>query len=612
MRWAELPGRLLGPMFALDAARVGRRRSTFVVRWLYLGVLLVVLGLYFWDWSGRSLRGTRVAPQVLASFAEEFFWAYAVTQFLVVAALTPALTAAAITDEKERKTLDFLLVTDLSPREIVFGKLASRAGVLFTLVLAGLPVVSLIQFFGGIDPQLPLAAAGVTLATVASLAAVAVACSALVGRTRDAVVLAYGLPVAYLILSAVVLNQAELGERFHKREFAVTVAGWKVTTVNAAEALAAGNIFVLAERYDRGATDVPRDAARYGAFHVLVAVAGFALAAGRLRATARGASGRPRGKVGQLVAWASGKRTTARPHPPVTDEPVAWREVYVEPGSGAGWVRRLLAAGVVFAVVWPLLAIIGNTLIGQTWHGSSRNPEPLRSFQEGIRLWVCGVTGGLGTLMLLSAAVRGAASVAGEKDRDTWASLLTTPLTASEILCGKWRGCVWGQRHALYLLGGVWAVGVVTVSVNPVALALTAVALAAYLSAFAWLGISYSIAARNARVATAQAVPTAILAGGGFWVVLGCCGGLMAGAGELLIYPGLAVLAATPPVVLGGLPAVTFRDVLDVLDSTRPRIHAVALALFAGYAVGTTVWFCAAAGLKARSIDLLTKDANRG
>ena len=70
---------------------------------------------------------------------------------LVVVALTPAFTAAAITDEKERKTLDFLLVTDLSTREIVFGKLAARAGALFTLVLAGLPILSLIQFFGGIE-----------------------------------------------------------------------------------------------------------------------------------------------------------------------------------------------------------------------------------------------------------------------------------------------------------------------------------------------------------------------------------------------------------------------------------------------------------------------------
>src|SRR5207302_807197 len=152
-RWAALPERLLGPMFTLDAVRVGRRHSTFVVRWLYLGGLAVVLFIFFSRWSNRIDRAS-AAPAVLVGVAEDFFRVYAVTQFLVVAALTPAFTAAAITDEKERRTLDFLPDTALTAREIVLGKLASRSGLRFALVLAGLPVLSLVQFFGGIDPAL--------------------------------------------------------------------------------------------------------------------------------------------------------------------------------------------------------------------------------------------------------------------------------------------------------------------------------------------------------------------------------------------------------------------------------------------------------------------------
>src|SRR5205814_729424 len=101
----------------------------------------------------------------------------------------------------------------------------------------------------------------------------------------------------------------------------------------------------------------------------------------------------------------------------------------------------------------------------------------------------------------------GAGAIAGEKDRDTWTSLLATPLGTHEILVGKCYGCVFGQRDAMYLLAAVWAVGVLTMSVNPFAVALAAGALAIYLVAFAWLGIACSVTARNTRTAIARAVP---------------------------------------------------------------------------------------------------------
>src|SRR5262249_22890242 len=142
-----------------------------------------------------------VIHKILANFAEEFFRVSAVPQFVIVCALTPAFTAAAITDEKERKTLDFLLVTDMSAREIIFGKLGARVGILCTFVLAGLPIVSLIQFFGGIDPRYVLIAAAMTPGTSLTLAALGVACSVAMPRTRESVVLTYALQAAYVYVS---------------------------------------------------------------------------------------------------------------------------------------------------------------------------------------------------------------------------------------------------------------------------------------------------------------------------------------------------------------------------------------------------------------------------
>jgi ABC-type Na+ efflux pump permease subunit len=55
--------------------------------------------------------------------------------------LTPAYLASAIVQEKERRTIEFLLITDLSSREIVLGLAFSRLALLALVLLAGLPIL---------------------------------------------------------------------------------------------------------------------------------------------------------------------------------------------------------------------------------------------------------------------------------------------------------------------------------------------------------------------------------------------------------------------------------------------------------------------------------------
>ncbi len=48
------------------------------------------------------------------------------TQLMIILILVPAYLAPAIAQERERKTLDYLLVSELSDREIVLGKWGAR------------------------------------------------------------------------------------------------------------------------------------------------------------------------------------------------------------------------------------------------------------------------------------------------------------------------------------------------------------------------------------------------------------------------------------------------------------------------------------------------------
>ena len=98
-------------------------------------------------WAG--IRENMAPQQKYSLLAESFFGSFMFIQLLAVSILTPAYVASSIADEKERKTLEFMLATDLRNREIVLSKLFSRLANLTLFILTGLPILSILQFLGG-------------------------------------------------------------------------------------------------------------------------------------------------------------------------------------------------------------------------------------------------------------------------------------------------------------------------------------------------------------------------------------------------------------------------------------------------------------------------------
>src|SRR5262249_49676785 len=133
---------LLGPVFGYDLVRTTRRGRYAALRAVYaVALLLFIVATYRVQPAlDRNPWGAPVTGG-MARFAETFCFTYLAVQFLAVVALTPAYVAGAVADEKDRKTLDFLLATDLRDREIVLGKVASLVANLGLILLTGLPVL---------------------------------------------------------------------------------------------------------------------------------------------------------------------------------------------------------------------------------------------------------------------------------------------------------------------------------------------------------------------------------------------------------------------------------------------------------------------------------------
>ena len=126
-------------------------------------------------------------------------------QLIAILLLIPPLFGGAITDEKQRKTLHYLMASRLSGAEIVLDKVLGRLPHLGIFLAIGIPIMSILGgLFGGISVEYVAIAYVGTFSTGAFVVALTVLISTLVRRVRQAVVISYLLMMAWLFLPSVI------------------------------------------------------------------------------------------------------------------------------------------------------------------------------------------------------------------------------------------------------------------------------------------------------------------------------------------------------------------------------------------------------------------------
>jgi ABC-type transport system involved in multi-copper enzyme maturation permease subunit len=566
---------LFGPVLFYELLRIGRRGRYIAVRCLYVLALLVFLLFVYAVWRDAVLiaEGT-IAQRDLANFAASFFYVFALLQLSVVYLLTPAYTAGALAEEKERGTLEALLATDLRGREIVLGLFLARLANLTLLLLAGLPVLSFLQFVGGVDPNLVVSSFAATGCTMVSLASVSFLCSLYARRSRDAIVRSYLLSVGFLVLSG--LSWLLLVPQLQLAAFPSTETFESpVTLEDVVRGVNGGNIFsvvvqlVLGVEAGGALNDLLWDSlTEYAWIHGLIAAGCCVWAVLRLRTKA----------LAQLAGDSNRRRRPARVRLGLRllrDWPMLWKEVVVE-ASGQRGLLRLLVDGCLLAVLAvPVLHVI-------YYYGRLNGTDPRDTrLIDLINLWVRGASMLLGSLLLLQVAVRAAGSMSGERGRQTLDGLLATPLSNREILAGKWLGSILGPRRPWLGLAVVWCVGLATGALHPLAPLAFVLAWLVFAGFLASLGLWASVANRSTHGAT-------------FWTLFLLGAAVLASwlaafdtAGRWLSEP--EALSLSPPLALGLL-VFSSGDIQSWAD---PRSQ----WSFQGILLGLAFWGVAAVAL---------------
>jgi len=579
--------RLFGPVLLYDLLGIARRGRYLWLRFAYAVVLLLSLTSLYVYWNSNLPRQGAPSSAEITRFAESFYLIFMAAEFLVVLLLTPAYVAGALADEKDRGTLDHMLATDLSNREIVFSKLVARAANLAILILTGLPILSLTQFFGGIDPNLVLSGFAALGLTLASLACLSILHSTYARKPRDAIVFTYLTAAGYLGISYVLGRWAAVNPGPMAVGITGDEEGGALTVGALVDAFTAGNLFTglqkLIESWKNGqplTAILPALLGSYALFHGSVALCCTAWAVVRLRVVALKQAGKgvSRGRARRL-----GRR------PDIGSQPVAWREVYVERGYHFNHWARLIVAALVLVSFAPALETLRD-LANDVLTGRGVSPLWRSQLRLAMSAWVQQMGTLVACLSLVGVAVRAAGSISGERDRQTLDGLLLTPLRRDDMLRGKWLGSILSMRWAWVWLAAIWAVGVATGGLSLLAVPLLMLAWLIFATIAANIGLFFSISSSTTLRATMSTLVALVVVAFGHWSLWFCLGPLfLFSAGSKSEFPEWVVnfqwYGMTPPWTLQVL-------AFQGAEFQQP--------VYAGYRSMTPAWerfFCALVGL---------------
>ena len=144
------------------------------------------------------------------------FMMISVLQMALVMFITPGLTAGAISTEREKQTLNMLLMTTQSSWQIIFGKLTSSIAFLGLLLIAGLPIYSIVFLFGGVSPVQLVTIFFFYFVTMLAIGSIGIYFSTVTKRTITSMIATYGAMIflggftAFFYFIGLVIDQTSM------------------------------------------------------------------------------------------------------------------------------------------------------------------------------------------------------------------------------------------------------------------------------------------------------------------------------------------------------------------------------------------------------------------
>lgn len=401
-----------GPIFVREALTAPRRLSHYLLRSGYVAFLLVLM--YTIRQATIGFQDTTFSGDV-AAYSSLVFGVFTLLQLTLGMFFATLFTAANIAQEKDRRTLILLLMTDMRSRELTYGKLLASLLVVGVLVATSIPVFGALHLMGGVSWAQVFWAEAVILSTV--LAAGAWGCMVAFWREKTFQTLAIS------VLGVVLF---------------VAVAEGLVALLGADSS--AGRVFAWASPY-RALLNIlnPLSGTSGGSVSavesvvlLLTVAAGLSLyTVARLRIWNPSQALKQSAQEDDSTAADSGATTERRHHRSVWNNPVTWKEVITR-----GYGRKVIVIKLVYVA---MAALIGYSMLSS---GPVGNELVLGMVSPAAAAFLA-----IGVISLLLVNAQAVTSISTERDSNTLDILLATDISAKEFMTGKIVGAMWNARE---------------------------------------------------------------------------------------------------------------------------------------------------------------------
>jgi ABC-type transport system involved in multi-copper enzyme maturation permease subunit len=403
----------------------------YLSRALYVAGLLILVstawGLYTGTQNVRTVGDT-------ARFGAAIFQILAVLQLTLALFFGALLTASAVAQEKDRRTLILLLLTHLSNSELVLGKLLASVLNVLLMLLAAVPFFMMIALFGGVSFEQIARVFVVTFATV--LAAASVGSMIALAREKTFLSLAQTTLVLFFWLGGWALVSAGLFGEFwggiSTWQWAAMFSPFHAVVEAARPVLSGDESFPL--------FGSPVYAFLVVAAAVAVLVNGWAILRVRVWNPSREAA--PRGDEVESPAPTDERVDAAAPHSVhaargptrrVWENPVLWREMCTR-----AYGRRMLLVHLAFVGICAAAALV----LDSAARGLEMTPSNSLLAQS-LETRIAMTLAPLFVLSLVLVNALAVNSITNERDLGALDLLLVTDISPFEFIFGKLGGIFW-------------------------------------------------------------------------------------------------------------------------------------------------------------------------
>ena len=496
-----------GPVFRHEMLSVGRR-SRFVVMRTLIGLLMLIVVAISYSAVSETTRFRQnegmISIRDISQIMAGFYLTFAFGTIIGVIAITPAIVAGAIASERERKTIEYLFTSQLTNTEIILDKVLARLLTIGQMVIVTLPILAILRFMGGVPGEMLLWHFVILFSAAMMCLALSLVASTWNERTRQAISNAYSWVFLWLIGGGLSLGMGMLLDRSLGLYFLAIPFYWL------SAALLFINPFVTLTTYGGVANgglglgfDTWHVAAQCGA-QVLVALVLIAICALNIRRV----HVKNAGKAGKTITKTS---KVKRRVSPFQDHPMLWKEMFTSEvkKSKLNWLRQFIVVMLGLAILLPSVWYLFELLLS----GGSGAEDYARM--------LLGINGGVGSLIILSLGSRAASAIPLEKERDTWLSLMATPISANEIVWAKLLGTLYAYR---WHFGALFFLNIIGVVLSPLFIISATILVVIFLvvsSAAAMVGIRTSLGMQSTSKAITSTTAILLTIGGGYLMLLG-------------------------------------------------------------------------------------------